>query len=672
MAKMTLRKRIALALLLTLVMPLIFCACRRNEEAALITEYTALMQAVNAAEEGDVILVGDIDFTPASPDVPYSMMYIEIGKSITIKSGKRDGSACFQNGGFLIAGSKIAGEKLVCRFEDIIFDGLADFEGLSHKDYEYPWSEAEQTYTYYAPLKAQQALSFKGNVEAAFSGCVFRNYMHEYGPVIDIRYGDYTDNAYLSDIFPDYSGCRLELSFEDCHFARNTALYDGGAIYMEGNDNVCFRARNCSFTNNRSIIGEFSRGGGAIWTSGTELVLSGCRLEGNIANYVFADSSLPEYDTHKGGAILVEGGDLSMKNCVVTENRASMGGGLSLTNTSAVLEGCFLTGNRAEAYALEVGGSGPRSNMAQGGALYLEGNSNDTVLLTNCELRGNSAVNAYGGIYGYYVPFEDPSFGTYILKMSLCTYEENKVDTVYDYETVGDLLWLSHPGDMFANPHLSMFGCLVCDETFSKDFPRNELPTPENGYNLLAPTAEAEQRGFVIPTEEARRQLGEHFDVSQRKILIGSNYRASLYEEPEESGGPAWVIPVICAVLLAGGGVLLLILIHSRMKESRVTAEEQVAPEAVLVTEKQIVMTRYNDEEIERFLASSQKTQLLTGRELEVLREILHGKKQGEVAYYLGIEVSTVKDHYKKIYGKLCVENKDALFKLVSDALKGR
>ncbi len=679
-------------------------------EPALITDYNALMSAVSEAKDGDVLLCGDIDFSPASPDVPNSMMCITVDKSITIRNGKAEGPAVFLNGGFLLAGSKLSGSTLSVTFEGILFDGGADPDALTRADYDYPWSEAEQTYTYYAPLKAQQAVALKGSVAASFTGCTFRHYMHEYGPVIDLRYADYTDNEYLSQIFPDYSTCRVDLAFDGCTVEGNTALHDGGAIYIEGNGNVFMHARNSRFVDNRSVVGEFSRGGGAVFALGAELNFEGCTFEDNTANHAFSDSTLPEYDTHKGGALLLEQGSLTMVCSTVRGNTASVGGGISLTNVKAELDGCRLQGNRAEAKAINPDGMvGPWSNMSQAGALYVEGNRNLVAALVNCDIRDNTAANVYGGIYGYYVPFEDPSLGTYAIKLTLCTYEGNRSEAGFDYASVGDLLWMSHPGDTFTNPHLTSRGCYIVDGTFATDFPREEMPSDENGYNYFAPTANEVARKSTIPAAVASEWLGGRYGDRLSEVTVGSNYASHLYEEetdtsepettvelettgepgttaePESTGDPGvseapppavageeasplpWILGMGLPLLICLG--LGIFIWHRRRAAMRAlpppAANENHAGPAV-----RTVMTRYEDVEIDRIITLMPETGHLTGRELEVLREILRGRKQSEVAYYLGIEVSTVKDFYKKIYAKLGVENKDALLVKVSEALK--
>ncbi len=88
------------------------------------------------------------------------------------------------------------------------------------------------------------------------------------------------------------------------------------------------------------------------------------------------------------------------------------------------------------------------------------------------------------------------------------------------------------------------------------------------------------------------------------------------------------------------------------------------------VTTPRIIKTRYTDEEIEKIIHATEETHLLTNRELEVFRELLKGKKQSEIGYYLGISISTVKDNAGRIYGKLGVANKDELFNKIDSKLR--
>ncbi len=667
-------------ILLMALLPAYTLPC--NADEALITDYNALMSAINDADDGDTIFVGDIDFSPHSPDIANSYMTVGIKKSLNIKSGKQ-GGAVFANGGFLLSGSKVSGEKIQLVFENIVFDGKADSESISLSDFDYPSNGA-----YNAPLKAQRAFTFKGNAYLEFKDCVFKNYMHENGSVIEVRYGDYTDNAFLMDKYGDCSGCSLDISFDGCRIENNSSLYNGGAIYIDADNNVKLSAKNCVFVGNKSGDSENARGGGFINANGAVLEFTDCSFESNTANHLYKGATPPEMDMHGGGALLAEGCELTLTNCKLKSNRASMGGALSLTNTRADIDGCLFEENRAHAVAADPSGIivvGPWSNMGQGGAVYVEGTSGDTVTLINCNIKNNSAETAYGGVYGYYTPNDTTDYGTYYIKMLLCSYEGNKCDIVYDYTDRGLQLWITHAGDMFTNPRLTMLGCYVVDESFEDEFHHNEKPTKENGFNYLAPTADTSVLKTAIPKDAAADIIGTRYDGKLAEVHIGSNYSSELYKaeetKPDESfvstessdtptqpkdrfTKPYQIIIAFFIVLVSIAAIVIIAV--QKGKQSKVKAP---APQAQQ-SQKQIVMTRYQDEDIDRFISLLPEAGTLTVRETEVLREMLKGKKQSEVAYYLGIEVSTVKDFYKKIYTKLDVQNKEALFIKASEILK--
>ncbi|MCQ2321978.1 MAG: hypothetical protein MJZ91_11740, partial [Bacteroidales bacterium] len=389
---------ISLIFIVVLLISAIPCTVFAGESKELITSFTDLKTAIRAAKDGDTLYVGDIDFTP-SGNIFNSLMRIETDKSLTIKSGKSNGKAVLTNGSFILSGSKTGESRNTFHFENIIFDGGVDTASLKFTDYDCQWSEEEQRYLLEEPRVAQYALSFKGNVDAEFVGCDFKNYTHEYGPVMHIRYGDYTSAPSLLEMFGDYSGCTLNLSFSNCNFSGNAAAYDGGAIYIEGNRNVTFTARDCAFENNYSGDTEFSVGGGAIYAKGAKLAMERCRFENNTANHLFPDSELPDSDITQGGAMFLYDTEFTLSDSVIVGNTASMGGGIGFRSADGVADGCVFTGNRAEEHSTNwTGDTGPWNNMAQGGAICHMGATGSKVTVINSSIYGNSAQNAYGGI----------------------------------------------------------------------------------------------------------------------------------------------------------------------------------------------------------------------------------------------------------------------------------
>lgn len=120
-----------------------------------------------------------------------------------------------------------------------------------------------------------------------------------------------------------------------------------------------------------------------------------------------------------------------------------------------------------------------------------------------------------------------------------------------------------------------------------------------------------------------------------------------------------FLIPVLVGVLAVG-------LLGAFLLKKRHRGE---TPEPSGEAKPQIVLTRYTQEQIKQIIQSLPQTQRLTPRELEVFEELLMGKKQGEIAYDLGISIPTVKDNARRIYDKLEVQNKNELFVKVQSVI---
>lgn len=686
------------AVLLAAALP---CAVSAAEQKEIITTFADLKTAVRAANDGDTIYVGDIDFTPPG-DIDNSWMRIEADKSLTVRSGKNGGKAVFTNGSFILSAGKTADGKNTFRFENIVFDGGTDTAELSTADFDYPWSEEEQRYLSDEPEKAQHALSFRGNVDAEFTGCEFRNYMHEYGPVMEIRYGDYTATPSLLEMFGDYSACTLNLVFDHCTVACNAAFYDGGAVFINGCGNVSLTAADCVFENNYSGEGDFRIGGGAVYASGAKIVMERCRIENNSANHLFPDTELPDEDRHEGGGLCLRDSQLTLTDSCVAGNTASMGGGIAVTNTDAAIDGCVFTGNRAEEHSTNwTGDVGPWNNMAQGGAIYQSANSGSMLTVVNSSIYGNSAQNAYGGIYSYYAGNDD---GTKIrtLDMKLCTYAGNTCDSEYDYAAADMIPWCSHPGDILEIPYIKAEACVIIDDTFGEDFPRYERPAAENSYNYIASPGKADDDGlavvfpesnahlilgtledadFSVPAEYAENILDGRYDGALKKVHAGCNYDAALYAAADAGGGHGRLLPliIICAAVILAVLIFAIICIGKRRRAAAEAENAPVQPSPANGEKKDpddsgrvIVKVWFTKDEIDSIVKSLPRAQTLTGRETEVFIEMLEGKKQKEIAYDLGIEITTVKDFCRKIYDKLDFINKEDLLKKCSELVSGK
>jgi hypothetical protein len=105
------------------------------------------------------------------------------------------------------------------------------------------------------------------------------------------------------------------------------------------------------------------------------VTLSGMTIRGGIASYVAGQSSL----LGEGGAIL-NSGTLTVANCVISGNSASIGGGGIFNGGTLTVRNSVLSGNSSSKY---------------GGGIYNYGFSGVKVTVSNSTLSGNHAV--YGG-----------------------------------------------------------------------------------------------------------------------------------------------------------------------------------------------------------------------------------------------------------------------------------
>lgn len=671
------RRKKASCFMLALLCALVLAVPASAADTPLVTTVDALTTALANAAEGDTVLVGDIDFTPPQ-GIFKSLMRIALNKDVTIRSGKKDGKAVFTGASFLLQGSKASDSRLTCTFAGICFDGGVDPDALTASDWECPVDEKSGELISTEPLLSNYAVSFRGNVDAQFTDCVFQNYMYEQGGAFNCFYGDYTGSPELLTLLGDYSACTLHITADGCEFLSNAAQYGGGAVYLEGNNkNVFFTASDCTFSGNLAGNNAFCLGGGAICASQSGVTLSHCSLTENTADHTYGE--LPETDIVQGGAVYCTQADLSMTDCTVRGNSASVGGGIAVCATETRIDGCVLAENCAQAH---TDGSypdiGPWSSMGLGGAMHINIENPYSVILTNTSVCGNRAEQAYGGVYAFYnesyanvLPY---GFGT--VEYRFCTFADNVCTTRYDYDAEDAMIWASHPGDAWAIPYASAFGCVVTDESFASDFPRHELPSADNGYNYFASPAQAEEDGIILSPEQDSGQLsvsapkgadwsvpadfavsllGERY-AGEKAFRIGSNYDPARYAAATKRGG----IP-IPALLAAGAAVLCAIAVPALRK--RKTSEAVLEPQRVSEPQEAVL---FSEERPERACAREEIAALLSNREQEVLQKLLEGKSREEIARELFITESTVKKHSSSIYAKLEVKNKVELIRKMS------
>ncbi|MHC4698314.1 MAG: right-handed parallel beta-helix repeat-containing protein, partial [Planctomycetota bacterium] len=137
--------------------------------------------------------------------------------------------------------------------------------------------------------------------------------------------------------------------------------------------------------------------GGAILANASSPTIKNCIINNNDADY-------------GGGISCVSGSNLTISDCRISNNTAAYdGGGMCCYSSSAAMADCTVTGNMAATYYSYGGGiywEGGELSMANctisdnratfGGGLFYDGDANGSV--TNCTIAGNTARDSGGGM----------------------------------------------------------------------------------------------------------------------------------------------------------------------------------------------------------------------------------------------------------------------------------
>ena len=213
--------------------------------------------------------------------------------------------------------------------------------------------------------------------------------------------------------------------------------------------------------------------------------------------------------------------------------------------------------------------------------------------------------------------------------------------------------------------------------TVTFDFGYNQTEVEQTFGKALALPEVIERTGytfagwFTLADGEGEKLTNGTDFMTAENVTYYAFYEPIVVTPPSEFPTVPVIIISVVVLLLAGGAVCFIILRKKKLQQAAQEAAQAPAAEVAPITsaEPKIVKTRYTDEEIDRIIEGTKEARLLTDRELEVFRELLKGKKQSEIGYYLGITVPTVKDNAGRIYAKFGVSNKNALFELIDSKL---
>ncbi len=198
-------------------------------------------------------------------------------------------------------------------------------------------------------------------------------------------------------------------------------LRHGGAVSIIRDTDGTVEIKNCIFINNYA-----GDSGGAIQSNHVEVLIDNCKFYNNAAgssgggidcygehpliiNCIFMENNSGYY----GGAIafgdVVEGSSISIENCIIKENIARQGGGVSFSNASVIIKKSTISKNNCNGemwggavhtwdVELSIENCDIRHNSAaKGGGLYIYNQSTATVI--NSNIVGNFGSSFGGGLY---------------------------------------------------------------------------------------------------------------------------------------------------------------------------------------------------------------------------------------------------------------------------------
>ncbi len=344
--------------------------------------YATIQAAVNAAANGDTVLIADGTYTGSGDvDIDYA------GKSLTVTSQHGAaktiidcaGSSGENHRGFFFhsfeANAVVSG--LTIKNGYMGSGGAVDIEGSN--------------------VTLQNCILTANTATSAGGGAIFSNN------------GAFLDNTAGGSL---YSG---SVTIENCAIAGNTAPI-GGGIYE--NFYGVMTLKGCAIQGNTATSASYSSGGG-LYNVGA-LTMTGCTISGNASLYgggvfnkisggnivTLADCTLTNNTASDyGGGIenanlgsisnSYQGGTILMIHCAVTKNTAPNGGGVYDTDQAdgaTTLADCTISGNTA-------------TPSGYGGGVYNDHLAHGTgaIALSHCVITGNAASDGgtgYGGRAG--------------------------------------------------------------------------------------------------------------------------------------------------------------------------------------------------------------------------------------------------------------------------------
>lgn len=220
----------------------------------------------------------------------------------------------------------------------------------------------------------------------AFKNCAFKNNKATTGGAVYMAGKNMTaENTSFSDNTATtaagavgIAGTAELVSFTDCDFTSNTAGKHGGALQNYGGEKTRLTVTGGTFSSNKTTDGSVG-GGAAITFRGDKpsiTIIDGVVFSGNSAGC-------------QGGAVRVNTvNDISIKNSVISDNKALKGAGLYVGGAASVkIDKTQISGNQSKTYAGGIYVGADADVFMNACSIF--GNSNTT---TTAKLRWGAAI----------------------------------------------------------------------------------------------------------------------------------------------------------------------------------------------------------------------------------------------------------------------------------------
>ena len=382
-------------MMIAAVITLLVCGVTTAATINVPADYTTIQAAVDAASNGDEILVAPGTYTDTQDGHVVDMK----GKAITLRStggaavtiidgqGARRGIACFSGE---TAETVIEGFTIT-NGEAVAFDYSGDAAGGVWVD----WGGGGLCCYQSNPTLLGCAISYN----AASGGYGTGGGVYSVGCNVTIRHCTIMNNS--AAWFGGGIVCSTQSTITDSTIAENAARYKGGGIVVYGHDGSAVISE-CEVA--RNIVTE--GGGGGIYCSSGGPAFRNCKITGNTASW-------------SGGGVLCRGSSPVLDRCTVSGNTTSSGWGGGIycyDNSSASISGCTISDNTAsssygsgggiandETSPFTVSGSTISHNICgqTGGGIHCSEGS-DGVIIHDCRVVANTAAVAGGGIMSVY------------------------------------------------------------------------------------------------------------------------------------------------------------------------------------------------------------------------------------------------------------------------------